>query len=282
MQLGDFEITTVSGGRFLIDGGTMFGVVPRVLWSRLMAPDDQHRIRQATNCVLVRTGGRRILIDTGYGSKLSEKQRRIFTSEAGDPLGESLAEAGCGYDEVDMVILSHLHFDHAGGVTRHDEGGGLVDAFPNAQYVVQRREWMNATAGYPELRGAYPQENLSPLQSTGRLRFLDGDEEIIPGIRSWVTGGHTEAHQALIIESGGETAVFLGDICPTSHHLPVLWNMSYDVNLLELRRAKARVLGMVADQGWWACFDHDPDVAAARLTRESRRDFAIADAVAAM
>ncbi|MGE3314036.1 MAG: MBL fold metallo-hydrolase, partial [Planctomycetaceae bacterium] len=228
MKLGSFELTTISGGRFLTDGGAMFGIIPRPMWVRVFPTDEQNRIRQATNCILVRTGTQNVLIDAGYGSKIPEKQRSHMAGEPGNPLFASLDAAGVLPDEIDTVILSHLHFDHAGGTTLLDDSGNLVDAFPNAEYVVQKQEWESATAGHFELRNAYPQENILPLEKTGRLRMIEGDVEILPGFRSMVTGGHTRAHQAIVIESGDEGAVYLADICPTWRHLPSLWCMAFD------------------------------------------------------
>ncbi len=282
MQLGRFELTTISGGSYHIDAGTMFGVVPRTLWSRRIAVDDKHQLEQATNCVLVRTGERTALIDTGYGSKMSEKERSIFRLEDGDPLVASLADHGVAVEDIDTVILSHLHFDHAGGATRRSEGGEVVPTFPNAEYVVQRGEWFTAIADYPELRSAYALDNLLPLEAAGQLRFVDGDAEILPGIRGIVTGGHTQSHQALVIESENETAVFLADLCPSLHHLPTLWCMSYDVDLLQTRRMKSRLLGQIADGGWLALFDHDPEHAAARLCRDDKRDFAVTESIVSL
>jgi glyoxylase-like metal-dependent hydrolase (beta-lactamase superfamily II) len=281
MRLGQLELTILSGGHYRIDAGTMFGVVPKVLWERVSPPAEDNTIPQATNCVLVESGGggRRVLIDTGYGSKLSEKQRKIFQAEAGDPLLASLAARGLTPEDIDVVILSHLHFDHAGGATRVAADGRLVPTFPNAEYVAQRLEWVNATAEFPELVAAYPLENLLPLREAGQLRLIDGDVEIVPGIRALVTGGHTLGHMALVIESAGETAVFLGDLCPSWGHLPTLWCMSYDVDLLQVRRMKPKLLGEIADRGWLALCDHDPDHAAARLRRDERRDFAVAEFV---
>lgn len=278
MQLGEFTLSTVSGGRFQLDGGTMFGVVPKALWQRLLPANEKNNIPQATNCVLVQTGDRNILIDTGYGSKLTEKERKIYASEEGSPLERSLADYGLTAEQIDVVILSHLHFDHAGGATTAGEDGSVVPTFPNAEYVAQRSEWETATAELPELRGAYPLQNLLPLEETGQLRLIDGDVEILPGIRAHITGGHTLAHSAIIIESGGETAVYLGDLCPTWRHLPTLWGMAYDLEVLQIRREKPRMLGRIADEGWLALSDHDPDHAAARLERDDRRDFRVAEA----
>jgi glyoxylase-like metal-dependent hydrolase (beta-lactamase superfamily II) len=279
MRLGDFELTILSGGRYRIDAGTMFGVVPKALWERVFPPAADNTIPQATNCLLVESGDRRVLIDTGYGSKLSDKQRKIFQAEPGDPLLASLAERGLTPDDIDTVILSHLHFDHAGGATKIDEAGRLVPAFPRAECVAQRLEWVNATAEFPELIAAYPLDNLLPLRDSGQLRLIDGDVEIVPGIRGIVTGGHTAGHMALVLESGGETAMFLADLCPTWRHLPTLWGMSYDVDMLQVRRMKPRLLGEIADRGWLAIVDHDPEHALARLRRDERRDFAVEEFV---
>lgn len=279
MKFGEFELTTVSGGTCHLDAGTLYGVVPKVLWERKTPADEKNRIPQQTNCVLVRIDDRNILIDTGYGSKLPEKQRKNLACESGDPLLRNLAEVGFQPEDIDLVIFSHLHFDHAGGGTRLNENGEIATTFPNAEYVAQRREWVMATSELPELRGAYPQDNLKPLQESGQLRLVDGNVELAPGIRTIVTGGHTEGHQAVLIESEGQTAVYTGDICGTRMHLPVLWCMAYDTCLLQTRRAKADLLGQIADKDWLALLDHDPDVAAVRLNRDSRSDFVPAELI---
>ena len=149
MRLGDFELRTISGGKYWIDGGSMFGVVPRTVWTRYIAVDEKSRILQRTSCVLVQSGRENVLIDTGYGSKLTQKECGNFSSEPGEPLVESLAAAGLTVHDIDVVVLSHLHFDHAGGATRFDASGRAVPTFPNATYVVQRHEWAIATAEYP-------------------------------------------------------------------------------------------------------------------------------------
>lgn len=280
MKLGDFELATVSGGRYAIDGGTMFGVVPKALWNRVYPADEKNNILQETNCVLVRAADRTVLVDCGYGSKLPDKRRKIFDAEPGDPLLRNLQAAGVQPDDVDAVVLSHLHFDHAGGATRYGDDGRAVPTFPNAEYIVQRLEWTIATADFPELRGVYDDENLLPLKESGQLRLVDGNVELLPGLRAHVTGGHTQGHAAIVIESDGETAVFLGDLCPSTRHLPVFWGMAYDVDVLQLRRSKAELLGRIADENWLALFDHDPEHAAARLQRDARRDFVPVDPIA--
>ncbi len=222
----------------------MFGVVPKVLWSKLISVDAHNCIPQGTNCVLVQTGRQKILIDTGYGPKLPDKERTILAAESGNPIVTSLAEQGLKPEDIDIVILSHLHFDHAGGGVRR-EGDQLVTTFPRAEYVVQRREWEIATAGYPELRAAYPQENILPLEASGQLRLVDGDVDIVSGIHARITGGHTDGQMALFIYDGGHAAVYLADACPTWRHLPSLWCMSFDMDLLQARRIKPVLLGEI-------------------------------------
>ncbi|MEX2286260.1 MAG: MBL fold metallo-hydrolase [Planctomycetaceae bacterium] len=282
MQLGSVTLTTISGGRFRLDGGSMFGVVPKPLWSKVHPPDENNTIPHGTNCVLVRDGRRNILIDTGYGSKLSSRQREVFAGEAGDPLLASLAAHGLLAEQIDAVILSHLHFDHAGGSTRYDENGALVPTFPRATYIAQKLEWEIATAELPELRGAYPLENLLPLRAAGQLQLVDGDVELVPGIRAIITGGHTAGHMAVVIESEDDTALFLADVCPTWRHLRTLWCMAYDVNLLQTRRIKSKLLGQIADNNWLALCDHDADHAAARIARDDRQDFVVTESIVAL
>ena len=279
MQLGEFKLTTISGGKFRSDGGTMFGVVPKTLWSRFIEPDEKNLIAQATNCLLIQVDGKNLLMDTGYGGKLTEKQRAIFAAEEGDPLLASLAQHDLSPEMIDAVILTHLHFDHAGGATTFDNDGKIVPTFPNAEYIVQRAEWVTATAEFPELLNAYPLDNLLPLKESGQLRLFDGDVEVFKNIRATVTGGHTTAHTMFTIGNGKDTAVYLADICPTTRHLPALWGMSFDVDQLRVRQIKPQILGEIADNGWWALFDHDPNHAAAKLARDKRRDFIVTETI---
>jgi glyoxylase-like metal-dependent hydrolase (beta-lactamase superfamily II) len=267
MRLGNMEVRIVSGGRFRLDGGGMFGVVPKPLWSRLFPADERNRIGLETNCVLVRAGEEVVLIDTGNGSKLSAKERDIFDLPEGNPLLENLAAAGVRPEEVTVVLLTHLHLDHCGGAT-HLEGDLAVPSFPHARFVVQRQEWEDALRNRSHMRVSYRLENLEPLQRSGRLDLLDGDTEVVPGVSVHVTGGHTRAHQCVFLRSGGETGVFLADICPTTAHLRPAYNMGYDMSPYETMQAKAGLLDRAAREGWLVLFDHEPERPIVRLSRE--------------
>lgn len=267
MRVGGFEVRIVSGGRFRLDGGGMFGVIPRPLWSRLHAPDDRGRILLDANCLLVRTGDETVLVDTGNGSKLTSKERDIFALDADDTLLANLTAAGVRPEEVTTVLLTHLHMDHVGGAS-HLDGDKPVASFPNARFVVQRQEWEDAVANRSHMRVSYRTENLAPLERSGRLVLLDGDSEVVPGIRTHVTGGHTRGHQCVFISNGGETLFYPADICPTVAHLRAPYNMAYDMVPYETMIVKAALLARAADEGWTVAFDHEPEHKTARLTRE--------------
>lgn len=279
MQFGAWQLDTVSGGKLRLDGGAMFGVVPKPLWEKKQPADERNRIRMATNCLLARDGKHTIVIDTGPGGKHTPRERDFLALEPGEPLLESLEALGVSAESVDLVVLTHLHFDHAGGATHLEENGRVVPTFPNARYVVQRAEWQDATGGAAELRGSYPPENFVPLEEAGQLTLIEGDVEIVPGLRSLVTPGHTRGHQSLLLESEGRTAIYVGDLCPMTAHVRSHWCMAYDTQLLETRRRKPEVLGRAADGDWLVLWDHDPDWAACRLRRE-KQEFAVVDPLA--
>ncbi len=270
MQIGKWKLQTVSGGMFLIDGGTMFGVVPKPLWQRAIAPDEMNRIPSATNCVLARDGEHCVLIDTGYGGKIPEREAKYLESEPAVPIVTHLSELGVTPEEITMVIFSHLHFDHAGGSTSLDAEGELHPTFSKARHVVQQRELDDALSEALELQGAYPLENVQPLVSAGAIDTVDGEAEILPGIHVVPTGGHTAGHQAIFFRDNDHTAVYIGDICPMQAHLRTNWCMSYDSYLLDTRRTKERMLQQAADEQWWLLFDHDPQIAAAQVTRSAQ------------
>ena len=275
ISIGDIQLTIVSGGRLWIDGGNMFGVIPRAMWERKSPPDDQHRILLDTNCVLVNTPSSRGLIDTGYGGKTPTKHRLRHELDEGEPLARNLAAIGVCPDAIDWVILTHLHFDHAGGATQRDDEGRLRPMFPRARHFVQRTEWDDAVANLPELAGAYYPDDFAPLAKAGLLELINGDVEIAPGITTQVTGGHTRGHQIVRIDSRDDSAVCLADLCPTTAHLPTFWTMAYDQFPLEVRRNKPIVLGDIVDHHRIALFSHDPHTTAARLTRDSNGEWIV-------
>jgi glyoxylase-like metal-dependent hydrolase (beta-lactamase superfamily II) len=272
MHLGNWQLDTVNGGRFWLDGGVMFGVVPKTLWKHVAPPDDLNRIECANNCVLARDGRHTVLVDTGYGGKFSPLDRRFYQMEEGEPLLASLAELGVEPDEIDTVALSHLHFDHVCGATRLS-GGRRVPAFPRARHLVGRLEWEDATAGSPELESAYPLADILPLYEAGLMMVVEDGHELVPGLRGIVTGGHTRGHMALLFESNGQTAAYLGDVCPSTAHLRRMWHLAYDTYPMETRRKKPELLGSAVDQGWWILWNHDPRITVSRVARDAKREF---------
>jgi glyoxylase-like metal-dependent hydrolase (beta-lactamase superfamily II) len=280
LSIGELQLTFVSGGRLWIDGGNMFGVIPRLLWERKSAPDELHRIRLETNCILVRAGGSLGLIDTGYGGKASAKFRQRYALEDGTPLERNLDAAGASPDQIDWVILTHLHFDHAGGATYRNAEGRLQPTFPRARHIIQRAEWEDARSDIPELAGSYHADDFAPLEQAGLIELVDGDAEVAPGVTTQLTGGHTRGHQIVRLESADESAVCPGDLCPTSAHLPTFWTMAYDQFPLVVRQQKPIILNDIADHRRIALFSHDPDIAAARLAPDPDNEWCVLPAKA--
>ncbi|MEO2031712.1 MAG: MBL fold metallo-hydrolase [Planctomycetaceae bacterium] len=274
IKIGDVELTIISGGTMRVDGGNMFGVVPRVLWARVCPPDEDNRILMDTNCLLVRTPDSLGLIDTGYGDKATEKVRRRGCMEDGAPLVRNLQDAGVQLNDIDWVILTHLHFDHAGGATTVDDEGQLQPVFPRARHVIQRIEWDDAISGRPELAGAYSPADFQPLQEAGLVTLIDGEHEVVPGITTQRTDGHTRGQQLVKLSSRGETAVYAADLCPMAAHVRKMWTMAYDQFPLTTRRTKPEILGSIADQNQIAIFAHDPQTRIVRLRRDEQTEFA--------
>lgn len=218
-----------------------------------------------------------MLIDAGYGSKLSPLDRASYAADPGDPLAESLAALGVAPGDIDTVVFSHLHWDHAGGATRRGPDRSLVPAFPNATHYVNRLEWQDAVSGSPDL-GGYVAEDFEPLEEAGQVVLIEGEVEIVPGLWTRPTGGHTRGHQARIFESAGQTALYPADLCPVTNHLRRLWSSAYELYPLELRRRKPQLLGEAADRGWWVVWDHDPKIGVSRLERHKSREFVLSDA----
>ncbi|TWU26041.1 MBL fold metallo-hydrolase [Bythopirellula polymerisocia] len=277
LNLGNWQLDTVNGGMFRLDGGVMFGVVPQQIWKHVAIPDSKNRIQCANHCVLARDGSHTVLVDTGYGGKYALLDRKFYDMEPGEPLLEGLAQLGVLPEAVDCVVFSHLHFDHVGGSMRQDAAKRLSLTFPNAQHVVGRIEWENASSCLPELVTAYSSQEVISLRELTRLRLVEDGEEIVPGLAARLTGGHTEGHLSFMFRSNGQTACYPGDICPSTYHLRRMWHLSYDVLPLETRRNKPRLLAEAADDGWWMLWNHDPTAVVSRVNRDEKREFVAVD-----
>jgi methylmalonyl-CoA epimerase len=266
-QLGRLELITLSDGFFHLDGGAMFGVVPRTLWEKRLRPDDRNRIPLGLRPLIVR-GDRTLLIDAGCGDKMDKKHADIYGLERTYHLDHALAEAGLSAADVDVVLASHLHFDHVGGFTARRNDGEIVPRFTQARYVAHRQEWEDATHPHERDRASYLQEDFVPLAQAGVLDLVDDDAEVMPGVRLRRSGGHTRHHQVVMIESQGEAAVFTADMYPTSIHVKDPWLMGYDlypVDTLTFKRGFARE---AIEREYLIFFEHDPSLAAGRI-RES-------------
>ncbi len=276
LRLGPWTIHPLRSGTFALDGGAMFGSVPKALWERTNPADEANRIDLACRHLLIDDGQRRILVDTGLGNKLSAKEVRIFRVEQPEhALETALKSAGFSREQVTDVIPTHLHFDHAGGATIV-EGDEVLPAFPNATYYTQKSQWQ--LANHPSLkdRASYIPDNFLPLERHGRLEILDGPGEIAPGVEILVGNGHTDGHQMVKVSGAGETVVFMGDTIPTATHLRLPFIMGYDLRPLETLAEKQRLLAQAAVEGWWLFFDHDPLVPGVKV-KPGEKDYEIVE-----
>ena len=274
--IGDLTCWTLEAGLQHLDGGAMFGVVPRPLWEKRITPDPRNRIPLQMRCLLVEHPDGLVLIDTGAGNKDDQKFHDIYGIENwGDPgptaLEDGIREAGHDPADVRWVINTHLHFDHAGGDTTKRPDGNLAISFPNATYVVQKGELAFAATPNERIRASYLPPNFQPVVEAGRFRLIEGDTDVLPGIRAMRTPGHVPFHQSILIGTGSERALFLGDLCPTSAHLPAPWIMGYDVEPLVTLATKKRVLKQAADEGWWLVFEHDAFVARGKVAPDAKK-----------
>jgi glyoxylase-like metal-dependent hydrolase (beta-lactamase superfamily II) len=272
MRFGNVELVLVSDGVYWEDGGGLFGLVPKALWQREMQPDDRNRLPFENRCLLIQSKGQRILVDTGYGDKISDKERGFISLEGEGRLLHSLEEVGVGAQDIDLVIDTHLHGDHCGGNTRH-ENGRVVPTFPRATYVVQRLELADATWPNERTRATYLAENWEPVAQDGRLRVLSGNTRLTAEVRVLVMPGHTRAHQCVVIESEGRTAIFLGDVASWPVHMERLaWVPAYDVEPLVSIETKRNLARWAVEKQALLIFDHHPTVAAGTLHETERPD----------
>jgi glyoxylase-like metal-dependent hydrolase (beta-lactamase superfamily II) len=266
LTLGDFELTVVSDGLYRGDGGAFFGVVPKVMWQRKTQPDELNRLAIGLNSLLVRTGKLNVLIDTGIGNKLPEKQKRIW--EVQEKLLENLHETGVAPEDIDIVINSHLHFDHCGWNTVHRDGRAVA-TFPKAKYYAPEGEWRHGQLQLERDRVSYISDNYNPLIDSGQMQLLNGQVEITPGISVVPTPGHTRNMNAVMIQSGGKTACYISDLIPTSWHLEPTWVLAYDLFPLETIENKKKYYERAIPEQWLTIFTHDPDVPWTYLNREA-------------
>jgi glyoxylase-like metal-dependent hydrolase (beta-lactamase superfamily II) len=274
MQLGEFDLTPLLDGRFRLDGGAMFGVVPKPLWSRRAPADDRNRISLGMRPLLVRREGAPVMIiDAGVGAKMDPKSVDIYAIDRATNLESSLRDAGLAPSDVRVVLASHLHFDHAGGFTAFDESGTVVPAFPNARYVINRGEWEDATHPHERNRASYFAENFVPLRDAGVVDFSEDDAAIADGVRVRRTGGHTRFHQIVYIESEGRTAVFAADLMPTRAHVDAPWIMGYDLYPMETLEFKRAFVREAIDREYLIFFEHDPEIAAGYIREKDGRKY---------
>ncbi len=262
--VGDLELLSLYDGFFGLDGGAMFGVIPKTFWEKPAPPDARNRIRLAMRPLVIR-GARTMIVDAGLGDKETAKFQDIYAVDRARHLDHALEEAGLAPEDIDIVLATHLHFDHSGGFTRRDASGRLRPRFPRAQYIVRRGEWEDATHPHERNQASYRADNFAPLAEAGVLQLVDDDAMIMPGVRVRRTGGHTRDHQMVMIESQGVRAVYMADLAPTRAHLAAAWIMGYDLYPVETLAAKKAFVREAIDRRLLVLFDHDPDVAAGRI-----------------
>jgi glyoxylase-like metal-dependent hydrolase (beta-lactamase superfamily II) len=275
LQVGDLKILAIQAGGQRLDGGAMFGVVPKPLWEKRIAPDERNRIQLGMRCLLIMHSAGPIVVDTGAGNKENEKFHDIYGLEnAGankrTSLEDGLAQAGVRPEDVKIVINTHLHFDHAGGNTYIDEAGAVKPTFPNARYIVKQGEYDYATHTNERTAASYFERNYVPLEKTEQLELVSREKEIVKGIRVGPTPGHTPFHQSVLIESKGQRAFYLGDLCPTHAHLPLPWIMGYDVEPLVTLETKRRIFKQAEDEDWLVIFEHDAVVPWGKIVHDGK------------
>jgi glyoxylase-like metal-dependent hydrolase (beta-lactamase superfamily II) len=277
---GDLRLTILSAGTLWLDGGAMFGVVPKVLWAKLRPPDEKNRIRLGMNVLLVEDGTKRTLIDNGAGTKWDAKQRDIYGFTLRSP-EEFLRPAGLTPADIDVVLDSHLHFDHAGGNTELDAAGRAVPSFPNARYIVQKGELAFARTDNERIRASYVADNFEPVDAAGLFDFVEGDAKVDDRIDVLLAPGHTPFHQVPVVRTGEHTIAFLADLCPTASHVPFPYIMGYDLEPLRTLDSKKRILSAAARGGWRVVLEHDEGMPLCRLDEDGGKLRAVPCAVEA-
>jgi glyoxylase-like metal-dependent hydrolase (beta-lactamase superfamily II) len=256
LTLGDFELSIFSDGTYPLDGGAFFGVVPKIMWSRKVVADERNYVPAGLNSLLIRTGKKNVLVETGMGNKLSERMIKFYSQPA--ELLRNLSAAGLAPEDIDIVINTHLHFDHCGWNTIRDKDGKIVPTFPRARYYAPEGEWQYARRPSERDAISYIPENYDPLVQSGQMTLLKGGEEVVPGVSVKTFPGHTAHMQAVIVESGGRTACYTSDLIPTTAHIDITWGMSFDLYPLQTIESRKQYYAKAIPEKWLTVFTHDP------------------------
>ena len=259
MHIGNYDVTMIDAGRYKLDGGAMFGVVPRTLWQKENPPDEKNRITMSLNTLLLVGDGKIILVDTGVGDKFTDKFREIYAIDYSEhSLVKSLLQHNIQPENVTDVILTHLHFDHVGGSTYYDNEGNLQLQFPNATHYVQKKQLEWAQKGFAKDRASYLSENIQPLIDSGQLKVLSGAEELFKDVELLLSDGHTVAQQLVLIRGNGKNLLYAADLIPMTAHIPLPWVMAYDLYPVTSIQEKEEILKQAVAESWMVFFEHDP------------------------
>lgn len=272
MKLGQFEIGSFVEQKFRLDGGSMFGVIPKTMWQRLIPADENNLIPMVTNLFVLKAHGKNVIFDIGLGDNLTDREMKIYGTDGVSHLDDGLQSFGISPEQIDYVILTHLHTDHCGGAVKKS-GDSYVPRFPNARYVIDRSEWEMAINPDERTSAVYVPERLLPLEAAGQVEFIDGDREILPGIKSVRTGGHTSAHYALEIESEGQKCWYYADIFPSSAHIKVPFVPATDLHPLDTMAIKRKVLPRLIEEDIILAFDHDIKMPFGRVKQDGKNLF---------
>ncbi|MEE8349600.1 MAG: MBL fold metallo-hydrolase [Acidobacteriota bacterium] len=270
MKWGQFQLHLISDGTLWLDGGAMFGVVPKNLWQKKTPPDSQNRIRLGLNCLLIQNGEKNILIDTGCGSKYSKKEIQIYRIEHETNLLQELGRVSLEPADIDIVLNTHFHFDHSGGNTCY-QGDEVVPTFPRARYWISRREYEDANQPNERTAATYFPHNWRPLEERGLLHLFDDEPEVVPGVKLVHTPGHTAGHYSVKIQSEDQVMFFIADLCPTSAHVPLPWIMGYDLFPVTTLQVRKRIYQQAVEEKWLLFLEHDHDFPLGYLSREEGR-----------
>lgn len=270
MKFGSFEIIPFVEQRFKLDGGSMFGVIPKKIWGKLLPSDENNLIPMQANLFLLKANGKNILLDTGLGDVISERERKIYAATGETNIETGLKQLGYSREDIDIVFLTHLHTDHSGGAVVETESG-LKPRFPKATHIVQQDEWEDAINPDERTAAVYIPERLKVLESAGLLEFINGDKELLPGIKAVKTGGHTRGHQAIEAISDGTTVVYYADIVPSEHHIRVPFVPSTDLFPLDTMKVKRELLKRLLSENIIIAFDHDVEISLGRVSEKNHK-----------